>query len=299
MDAERALILEVSDPAAARAALDVAKDGKPILNGANESNYEEMAKIATEYGVVLGVSAADLDALYDLVQTIEKLGNKELLIDVGAASIRDAFANTVQIRRAALAGGDRGFGYPTIVNVEKLAPGDAHMQTALASLFTLKYGSIVILGGMDYAQALPLFGLRQNIFTDPQKPMTVEKGVYWINGANEDSPCALTVDFALTYFIISGEIERSGVPVNLLIPDAGGYSVLTAWAAGKLSAGSISRFIKEENIEDKIKSRTLMIPGKVAVLKGELEESLPGWKIVVAPNEAISLVKFLKEGAYN
>jgi len=148
---------------------------------------------------------------------------------------------------------------------------------------------------MTYAQALPLYGLRQNIYTDPQKPMTVEEGVYPINGGVAASPNVLTVDFALTYFIISGELERSGVPTNLLIPDAGGYSVLTAWAAGKLSAGSIARFIKDQDIEGKISNRDLVIPGKVAVLKGELEEALPGWSIVVGPNEAVSLVKFLKE----
>ncbi|MDR1069028.1 MAG: acetyl-CoA decarbonylase/synthase complex subunit gamma [Clostridiales Family XIII bacterium] len=297
-DAGRTLILDVSDADAAAAALEIAKDGRPILNGANESNYEEMCKLADTYGVSLGVTAANLDALYDLVQAVEKIGNKDIIIDVGAASVKEAFANAVQIRRAALVDKDHSFGYPTIVNVAKLAPGDANMQVALASLFTLKYGSVIIMNEMSYAQALPLFGLRQNIFTDPQKPMTVETGVYPLNGADENAPCALTVDFALTYFIISGEIERSGVPVNLLIPDAGGYSVLTAWAAGKLSAGSIARFIKEDDIEAKIKNRTLMIPGKVAVLKGELEENLPGWKIVVAPNEAISLVKFLKEAAF-
>jgi acetyl-CoA decarbonylase/synthase complex subunit gamma len=151
------------------------------------------------------------------------------------------------------------------------------------------------MGGMSYAQALPLFGLRQNIFTDPQKPMKVEPGIYPLNGADENAVCATTVDFALTYFIVSGELERSGVPVNLLISDAGGYSVLTAWAAGKLSAGSIAKFIKENNIEGKIKNRVLIIPGKVAVLKGELEENLAGWKIIVAPNEAVGAVKFLKE----
>jgi acetyl-CoA decarbonylase/synthase complex subunit gamma len=291
------LILEVSDADAAREALVLVGAKKPVLNGANESNYEALSALATEYGVALGVSAANLDALYDTVQALEALGNKNLILDVGTASIKDAFANAVQIRRAALAGGEHSFGYPSLVNTAKLAPGDANMQVALASLFTLKYGSIIILGGMSYAQALPLFGLRQNIFTDPQKPMTVDTGIYPINGADENAPCALTVDFALTYFIVSGEIERSGVPTNLIIPDAGGYSVLTAWAAGKFSAGSISRFIKENDIESKIKNRNLMIPGKVAVLKGELEESLPGWKIIVAPNEAVSLVKFLKEFA--
>ena len=107
--------------------------------------------------------------------------------------------------------------------------------------------------------------------------------------------CVTTVDFALTYFVVSSELERSGVPINMLISDAGGYSVLTAWAAGKLSAGSIEKFFKEFEIESKIKNRTLVIPGKVAVLKGEIEERLPGWKIVVAPNEAMGLVKFFKD----
>jgi acetyl-CoA decarbonylase/synthase complex subunit gamma len=293
--AGRTLVLAVSDADAAKEALEAAKDGRPVLNGANPSNAEVFAALAKEYGVVLGVTADDLDSLHDTVQTVEKAGVSDIILDVGTVSIKDAFANAVQIRRAALKSGEHSFGYPSIVNVSALAPGDARMQTALASVFILKYGSIIVMDGMSYAQALPLYGLRQNIFTDPQKPMTVEVGVYPINGADENSICALTVDFALTYFIISGEIERSGVPVNLLIPDAGGYSVLTAWAAGKFSAGSIAKFIKEEDIESKIKNRNLLIPGKVAVLKGELEENLPDWNIVVAPNEAVSLVKFLKE----
>jgi acetyl-CoA decarbonylase/synthase complex subunit gamma len=293
--ANRTLILDVKDLDAAKAALDIVKAGKPVLNGANESNYKEMSALATEAGVALGVGGASLDAIYDTVKALETLGNKNLIIDVGTVSVKAAFANAVQIRRAALKDGDRSFGYPSLVNIAKLAAGNVAMQTALASLFTVKYGSIVVLENMSYAQALPLYGLRQNIYTDPQKPMKVEPGIYPINGADENALCATTVDFALTYFIVSGEIERSGIPVNLLISDAGGYSVLTAWAAGKLSASSMAKFIKEKGVEDKIKNRSLIIPGKVAVLKGELEESLPGWKIIVAPGEAVGVVKFLKE----
>jgi acetyl-CoA decarbonylase/synthase complex subunit gamma len=297
-DAGRTLILEVKDADAAKAALEVCKADKPVLNGADESNYREMNALAAEAGVVLGVGGASLDGIYDTVKALETLGNKNLIIDVGSASVKDAFANAVQLRRAALKDGDRSAGYPSLVNAAKLAPGSKVMQTALASLFTMKYGSIIVLEGMNYAQALPLYGLRQNIFTDPQKPMKVEPGVYPINGAGAGAPCATTVDFALTYFIVSGEIERSGVPVNLLISDAGGYSVLTAWAAGKLSASSMAKFVKEQDIEGKITNRNLIIPGKVAVLKGELEESLPGWKIIVAPNEAVGIVKFLKENQF-
>ncbi|MDR1024488.1 MAG: acetyl-CoA decarbonylase/synthase complex subunit gamma [Treponema sp.] len=296
--AGRTLILEVSDIDAARAALDICKADKPVLNGANASNYKEMSALAVEAGVVLGVGGANLDAIYDTVKDLEALGNKNIIIDTGSVSVKEAFANAVQLRRAALKDGDRSAGYPSIINAAKLAPGNRIQQTALASLFTMKYGSVIVMEGMTYAQALPLYGLRQNIFTDPQKPMKVEPGIYPINGADADAPCATTVDFALTYFIVSGEIERSGIPVNLLISDAGGYSVLTAWAAGKLSASSMAKFIKEQGVESKLKSRSLIIPGKVAVLKGELEESLPGWKIVVAPNEAVGIVKFLKENQF-
>lgn len=288
------LVLDCEDAAAARAALAVCADAKPLLNGATAANLDEFAAIAAEFKVLLGVKGADLDELHDNAAALEAKGCKDLVLDVGAASMHDAFANAVQIRRAALKDQDRTFGYPSLVNVAALAPDDAHMQQALAALFTVKYGSIVIMGDMTYAAALPLYGLRQNIFTDPQKPMTVEPGIYPINGADENSVTCTTVDFALTYFVVSGELERSGVPVNMLITDAGGYSVLTAWAAGKLSAGSISKYIKENDIDGKIKNRTLIIPGKVAVLKGELEEKLPDWTIVVAPNEATDLVRFMK-----
>lgn len=290
----RTLVLGCKDVEAAKAALAVCKDGKPVLNGADASNYAEMSAVATEAGVVLGVTGADLNELYDTVAALEKAGNKNLILDVGTKSIKEAYGNAVQIRRAALKDQDRTFGYPTLVNLAVLAHGDRNMQQALASLFTMKYGSIVVMEQLDYAEALPLFGLRQNVYTDPQKPMKVEPGIYALNGADENSLCLTTVDFALTYFVVSGELERSGVPCNLIISDAGGLSVLTAWAAGKLSSTSVAKYI-QENVEDKVKCRKLIIPGKVAVLKGDIEAKLPGWEVIVAPLEAVQLVKFLKD----
>ena len=290
----RTLILGCKDVELAKAALEVCKEAKPVLNGADASNYAEMSAVATEAGVVLGVTGKDLNELYDTVAALEKAGNKNLILDVGTASIKEAYGNAVQIRRAAVKDQDRTFGYPTLVNVAALAHGDRVMQQALLSMFTMKYGSIVVVETLDYAEALPLFGLRQNVFTDPQKPMKVEPGIYALNGADENSLCLTTVDFALTYFVVSGELERSGVPCNLIISDAGGLSVLTAWAAGKLSSTSVATYIQEQ-VEDKVKCRKLVIPGKVAVLKGDLEAKLPGWEIIVAPLEAVQLVKFLKD----
>ncbi len=294
-DMGRTLILGVEDVDVAKAALAVCKDNKPILNGANASNYEAMNAVAVEAGVALGVSGADDNELYDTIAALEKLGNKNLLFNANTSSVKAAFATTVQFRKAAVKDSDRTCGYPSIVNISKIAKGDAHLQAALLSLFTVKYGSVLITDQITYAEANPLYGLRQNLFTDPQKPMKVQPGIYAINGADENSICLTTVDFALTYFVVSGELERSGVPCNLIINDAGGLSVLTSWAAGKFSSSSIAKYFQEADIEGKIKCRKLCIPGKVAVLKGELEAKLPGWEIIVAPREAVQLVKFLKD----
>ena len=293
----RSLVLECWDTECAKAALAVA--GKNvILDGATPDNWEAMNAIAKEAGVVLGVWAENLSDLYDTVKKLEAAGNKNLVLDVTGKTAKETFANAVLVRRTAIKDGDRSFGYPSIVNIAKIAGGDDRLATAYASAFTEKYGSILVMSGMSYAQALPLYGLRQNIYTDPQKPMKVEAKIYPINGADENSPCALTVDFALTYFLVSGELERSNQPVNLIITDASGMSVLTAWAAGKFSSTTVKKTFQELDIENKIKNRTLIIPGKVAVMKGEIQEKLPGWNVVVGPLEAVQLPKYLKDKEY-
>ena len=294
----RTLILNCTCPECAKKALAICKDGKPILNGATPENFEEMSAIATEAGVTLGVHADSLSELHDLIAKLEAAGNKNLIIDVTGKTVKETFANTVLVRRTALKDGDRTFGYPSIVDLAKLAAGDEHRETALAAVFTLKYGSIIVMERLGYAEALPLYGLRQNVFTDPQKPMKVAPGIYPMNGATPDDPCMLTVDFALTYFLVSGEIERSNVPVNLLITDASGMSVLTAWAAGKFSSSSIKKFFDEFELDKKINNRTLVIPGKVAVMKGEIQDKLPDWNVVVGTREAVEIVKFLKDGEH-
>ena len=293
----RPLVLECWDVECAKAALAVA--GKNvILDGATPDNWEAMNALATEAGVVLGVWAENISDLYDTVKNLEAKGNKNLVLDVTGKTAKETLANAVNVRRTALKQEDRTFGYPSIVNLAKVAKGDDRLQTAYASMFTEKYASIIVMENMTYAQALPLYGLRQNIYTDPQKPMKVEAKIYPINGADENSPCCLTVDFALTYFLVSGELERSGQPVNLIITDASGMSVLTAWAAGKLSSSTIKKTFEELDIANKIKNRTLIIPGKVAVMKGEIQDKLPEWNVVVGPLEAVQLPKYIKDKEY-
>ena len=291
----RGVIVETTNPAAAAAV--VAACPEAVIDGVNAQNWEAM-QAAVGGKAILAVGGESLAEIYDTVEKLEKAGNKNLLLDVTGKTVKETFANAVEARRGAILDGVRTLGYPSIVNIARLAWGDAHLQTALASLFTVKYGSILVMEQMSYAQALPLFGLRQNIYTDPQKPMKVAPGIYPMNGATADSPCLLTVDFALTYFLVSGELERSKVPVNLLITDASGMSVLTAWAAGKFSSSTVKKFMDEFDVANKINARTLVLPGKVAVMKGEIQDKLPDWNVVVGTREAVELVRYLKDGEH-
>lgn len=277
----------------AAAAVNECADRGPILYGANGENYEAMVNLAKDKKLLLGVTASGKESLYELVEKIQNTGYRELLLDAGSRNLKNAFDDMVNIRRTALLSGDRTFGYPTVAFVCDMAE-DKMMQLACAILFVQKYASIIVLSDIDYSMALPLFAHRQNIFTDPQRPMRIEQGIYKIGDANEESPLLVTVDFALTYFIVSGEVERSKVPSWVLIPDAGGYSVLTAWAAGKFNGKSIANAVKEFEVENKLKTRELIIPGKVAVLKADIEDELPGWKVVVGTEEAATLPNFLK-----
>jgi acetyl-CoA decarbonylase/synthase complex subunit gamma len=168
------------------------------------------------------------------------------------------------------------------------------METMIAGMFIAKYGAITVLSDYTTESLFPLLLERLNIYTDPQRPMMVTEGIYEIGNPDENSPVLVTTNFALTYFIVSGEIEGCKVPSWLLIKDTEGLSVMTAWAAGKFSGDDVGIFVKKSGIADKIKKKELIIPGYAAAIVGELEEELPDWTVTVGPREAAHLPAFLK-----
>jgi acetyl-CoA decarbonylase/synthase complex subunit gamma len=141
---------------------------------------------------------------------------------------------------------------------------------------------------------LPLMMLRQNIYTDPQKPIQVDPKVYPIGEPSLTSPVLVTTNFSLTYFLVSGEIENSGVPANLMVVDTEGMSVLTGWAAGKFSGEKVGAAVKASGLNEQLERKRIVIPGYVSQISGEVEEALPGWEVLVGPSESSDLASFLK-----
>lgn len=276
-----------------KAAAEAIKDRKPVLYAATAANADALGALAKELGVPLVAKADNYDALAELSTKLTGMGLKDLILDSGARTLKQAFQDQVVIRRAALGPKFRPFGFPTVTFPCEMTD-DPMKEIAYAATFIAKYGGIVVLSSLEPHRVFPLLLQRLNIYTDPQKPMIVTQGIYPINNPDENSPIAITTNFALTYFIVSGEIEGSKVPTWLLIKDTEGLSVMTAWAAGKFSGDDVGQFVKKCGITEKAKTRTLIIPGYAAAISGDLEEELPDWKILIGPREASHIPAFLK-----
>ena len=179
-----------------------------------------------------------------------------------------------QLRRLALKKNFRALGYP-IIAFPYLAATEPGMEMLLAGQQIAKYAGFVVLSRFEPAEVYPLLVLRANLFTDPQKPIQVEPGIYEINKPTADAPLLVTTNFSITYFAVANEMESSGLPAWLLVADAEGMSVLTAWAAGKFDAEKIAKSVKNTNIADKISHRKVVIPGHVAVLDGRAGRRAP------------------------
>lgn len=282
------LILLTEDPATAEAGLKAIQGTRSLLWAATPDNWEAMAKLASQYETPLAVrtNGGNLEDLASLAEQVKESGVEDIVLDPDVRDYGSSLTTFTQLRRLALKKNERKVGYPLIAFA-----GD---DPVLAGQHIAKYAGFVILDHFSPATVYPLLVMRANLFTDPQKPIQVQPGLYEINNPKPADPLMVTTNFSITYFSVANEVESSGMPGWLLVADAEGMSVLTAWAAGKFDAERIAKSVKTTGVADKLSHHRLIIPGHVAVLMGELEEELPGWEINVGPREAVDLPNFLK-----
>ncbi len=286
------LVLMSDDPAVMQAGLNVAAASKPLVYRATKGNFDAMAKLAKEKTVPLVVFGENLEEVAAMTEKAKAAGLQDIVIDgnLGGASLHDMLKDLTVARRLALKKNFRPLGYPTLVNLK----GSSDEDMLKAAMGTMKYASIMILDGVDPYQMFPLVTLRQNIYTDPQKPIQVKPGIYAINNPNERSPFLVTTNFSLTYFIVSGDVESSKIPSHLMVVDSEGLSVMTAFAADKFNADLVVKFLTELKAVEKVTHKTIVIPGIVSMMSGKLKEK-SGWDVIVGPRDSSALPKFLKE----
>lgn len=274
-------------------ALEITKSKRPLIYAATQENWEEFGFLAKAYNCPLAVRGSGVEEVASLTERLSASGLKDLVLDTSSRTLKESLHDQIIIRRAALLGRYKPLGFPTITFPCEMT--DSLMkETLLASCFVAKYGGIIVLSDFHGENLFPLLLQRMNIYTDPQRPMTTDEGIYPINNPDATSPVLVTCNFSLTYFIVSGEIENSRVPSWLCVMDTEGLSVLTAWAAGKFLGDGVGAFIKKCGVGDRVTHKKLIIPGYAAAILGELEEELPGWEILVGPREAAHIPAYLR-----
>jgi len=287
----KALVIRSSDPEALRAAAIRVKGSRSVLASATPESADELVEVAKDNDHALALSAPDLDQLVETARRLREGGFNDLILQFETSSLAERFQTNTIARRAALKANYRPMGSPFLrfIDADDPVTGTVDAVTEIA-----KFGGICVLPTFDPAQIASLITLRLNIYTDPQKPIQVEPKIYPIGEPTKESPVFVTTNFSLTYFIVGGEIENSGLNAWLVVPECEGMSVLTAWAAGKFSGASVAKFCKEAGLEEQVTSRDIVIPGYVAQISGELEENLPGWNVMVGPQEASDIESFIK-----
>lgn len=284
------LVLMSDDALSLKSALEITKEKRPLVFHATKKNSAAIAQVAKEFKVPLVVSDPDLDAISGLTKELNNQGISELVLDTEKKPIADKIWDLTQIRRQALKKSNRALGYPVLVLVEN---PDPYEETIEAATYIAKYASILLMKGTEPWQVLSLLTLRQNIYTDPQKPLQIEAKLYAIGQVSEKSPVLVTTNFSLSYYTVLGEVEASKVPAYIVSVDTEGMSVLTAWAAEKFTPDKIVESLEKFEVSKSVSHKQLIIPGYVAVMSGDLEDK-SGWNIVVGPKEAAGIPSFLK-----
>ena len=284
------IILQSKSADNMKAALEICADKKPLIYGANADNWEAMATIAKEKNCPMTISAPTLEELADLTEKIKGVGVTEIVLNQVSESVKEILQGLTKIRRAALKKAFRQLGFPALTYMPN---GNLGQEIASASAFMSKYAGIVVVDSCEPWQIMPLLTVRQNIFTDPQKPVQVEPKLYEIGQTNENSPVLFTTNFSLTYYTVEGEVEASRTPAYILAVGTEGTSVLTAYSGDKLNEDVVAKAMSDSKIEEKVKHKKLIIPGLVAVLSAKIQEKT-NWEVLVGPKEASGLPTYLK-----
>jgi len=299
------LILCSLNPNVLEAGLAVAKDVRPLIYAATKDNWKQVGELALKYNCPVAIFAQnDLKLLRSLANTLLKMGISHMALDPGTSpdtGLDDTINNFTMLRRAATEMGDRLLGFPimgvpatTWIEPEATPELTKWKETCLASILLARYANLLIIYTLDTWALLPLLTLRQNIYTDPRKPVAVEAGLRELGKPDVNAPVMFTSNFSLTYYTVSSDIESAKMGCYLLVVDTGGLSVQTSVAGNKLTADKVAEIIKKTGIEGKVNHRKLIIPGYASRLRGDLED-LTGWKVLVGPMDSSGIPKFLKE----
>ena len=297
------LMLCALNPTLMEHGLAAVADRRPLIYAATKGNWREMADLALMYGCPLVASAPfDLKLLKSLAKTLLEYGVEDIVLDPGTLpydGLAGTLGNFTVLRWAGINDGVEALGFPllgTPITAWAEKAEDPVMnewnEATLAAALIARYADMLVMHSVNGWSLLPQVILRQNLYTDPRKPVSVDAGVRKLGEPTEISPVMLTTNFALTYYTVASDIESAKIDCYLIIVDTEGISVESAIAGRKMTADTVADAFKSFKVNDLVEHRKLIIPGRAARISGEIEE-LTGWTVMVGPIDSSGIPKFL------
>ena len=304
-NSELPLILCSLNPKVIKAGLSVVGEHRPLIYAATRENWREFAELALTHGCPLAAfSPGDLDGLVSLSRTLVGYGVGDLVLDPGTfpiGGLSKSIRDFTMLRWKACNEKDETVGFPLMgtpitawLSLHDQPQAAAWWEACAAAALIDRYADLMIMHSLEGWSLMPIVILRDNIYTDPRKPVAVDPRVLPIGDPSRDSPVMLTSNFALTYYLVSSDIEAGKVDAHLLISDSEGLAVDAAVAGRKMTADSVAEAIREFEVDKLVDHRILIIPGKAARLSGEIEEET-GWKVAVGPMDSSEIAKFIEQ----
>ena len=293
------LILNCWDPTILEAGLEACDDEIPLIFAATKETLESYVELAKDHNAPLVVANEDLGQIRLMAKRASDRGLKVALYPI-TMSLQEALKSYITIRRGAIENKIQEFGHP-LIGVPASLTGKIDYskelwwrESLLASALVFRYSDALIIKRAEIETLLPVITLRQGVFSDPKVPAKVKPGLHRCGSPDRSSPVLLTVNYALTYYLVTADIDKAGIHCHLLVVDTGGMSVLNALAGGQLKPETVSEAIKQTGLESTVSHKKLIIPGLAARLRREIED-LSGWEVLAGPVESRDIPLFLKK----
>jgi len=291
------LILCSLNPQILQTGLEETKEDRPILYSATAETLERFVELSKEFKCPVCLTSEDLTELRAMARKAMNEDVAILLAPIApATSLHEALLKLVTIRRAAIEHKYQELGHPIIAFPisEPQSGEEGWRYSVVASMLMMRYADILVTHSLEMPLLLPVFTLRQAIYSDPRYPASVKTGLYTYGTPDSKSPVLMTTNFALTYYLVSGDISAAKISCFLLVADTQGMSVLNAVVGRQLTPEVVRDLIHQTQIGEKVTHRKLVIPGLAARLRGDIEDATE-WQVVVGPEESSDIGAFLKK----
>ncbi|MFH1722316.1 MAG: acetyl-CoA decarbonylase/synthase complex subunit gamma [Candidatus Altiarchaeota archaeon] len=299
-DVDFPLILKSKDLSVLAAALEVVGGRNPLIYGANQENFESVAKLALKHDCPVVLCGNDLEGLEELSEKMQGFGVSDIVFQV--PMVRSDLADTTnrlyELRKEGL-GKNPLFSFPVLTDLTEIGfmrneLDSAFHESVLASVCITRYAGALALSSRFDWSLLSVLIFREDLYSDPKKRPTVESKLYSVGSPDKRSPVLVTSNFSATFYSVNQDLEDSSISAHLLAVDTGGLAVTVALASGILTAAKIKDAIDRVGLEEVVGHKKLIIPGDAAQIAPETE-LLTGWSVEIGPRDSGEIKSYLEK----